>query len=506
MWSFAPWVDGEIRRHRREIAVHPERPVGHAYPPGVGQTQAFGHLTLGDGPDPDIQFMVDHRDGATVVFFDRNDNGDLTDDGPPVQADTPGGWLRVEVSYSSGVVVPYGLCYGGITNGYVAAGGAWVGDVAVAVAGESRVLVLAVDGDIDGLYNGEDDYVCVDVNGDRELGCLDDDRSERFRSGERFLLDGEMVEVIVAVSGHRVDIRPSFHSVPLFPSASHPSRQGFVRVINRSDRAGTVRIDAVDDSGAMRGPVMLSVGAAAAVHFNSDDLERGNSDKGLSSGVGAGTGAWRLELRSDLDIDVLSYIRTGDGFLTSIHDTVPRHADYHRVAIFIPGSNMSQVSRLRLINTEAEDATVVIEGTDDRGRVSTRAQVTVPAGASRTLSAIELESGEVEGLQGALGDGAGKWRLRVASDRAIRVMSLIDNPTGHLTNLSSAPSPLENAEVAPRSVEIVAAPKRVDERVASKFDVTISPESFFDPSRPSFGSTIEWALQLSRRSRIPMTR
>ena len=282
-------------------------------------------------------------------------------------------------------------------------------------------------------------------------------------------------------------------SVPLFPSASHPSRQGFVRVINRSDRAGTVRIEAVDDLGAVHGQVTLTVGAAQAVHFNSDDLEQGNPDKGLRSGVGAGTGAWRLELRSDLDIDVLSYIRAEDGFLTSIHETVPRHADHHRVPIFNPGSNMSQVSRLRLINTEVEDTTVVIEGTDDKGRVSTRAQVTVPGGASRTLSAIELEAGDGEGLQGGLGDGDGKWRLRVASDRAIRVMSLMESPTGHLTNLSSAPASPQTADVSPRSVEIVAAAKRADEPAASISDVTISPEVFFDPSRPfvetAFGMT-----------------
>ena len=420
------------------IALSPEQPKGYTYPDSAGQTQAYGHVTLGDGPDPDIQFMVDYQDGATVIHFDRNDNGDLTDDGPPTPSDEPPGWLWLEVRYSSGVVVPYGLRYDRIADGEVQYGGAWIGDVYI--ADDSRVLVLPVDYDIDGLFTGEEDYVCVDADGDRRLReCLNDGSSERFKSGDAFLLDGEMFEIVVADSGHRVELRPRYHSVSLFPSASHPSRQGFVRVINRSAEDGTVRIDAMDDSGAVRGPVTLTVGAAQAVQFNSDDLERGSPDKGLSSGVGAGTGAWRLELRSDLDIDVLSYIRAADGFLTSIHDTVPRHDDHHRVPIFNPGSNMSQVSRLRLSNTQAKDATVVIEGTDDRGRVSGRARITVPAGASRTLSAMELETGEREDLQGALGDGTGKWRLSVASDRAIRVMSLMESPTGHLTNLSTGP-------------------------------------------------------------------
>ena len=63
--------------------------------------------------------------------------------------------------------------------------------------------------------------------------------------------------------------------------------------------------------------------------------------------------------------------------------------------------------------------------------------VEVPAGSVETLTARELESGE--GLNGTLGDGKGKWRLEVAVDRPIEVMSLLASPTGHLTNLSTAP-------------------------------------------------------------------
>ena len=43
------------------------------------------------------------------------------------------------------------------------------------------------------------------------------------------------------------------------------------------------------------------------------------------------------------------------------------------------------------------------------------------------------------GVQGALGDGQGKWALTVEANRPIHAMSLSSNPTGHLTNLSSTP-------------------------------------------------------------------
>ena len=227
--------------------------------------------------------------------------------------------------------------------------------------------------------------------------------------------------------------------VALLPRASDPVREGFVRVINHAAEAGEVTIEAVDDTGMRLGPVTLLVDAGATAHFNSGDLEDGNAAKGLPAGVGSGEGDWRLVLDSDLDFEALSYIRTADGFLTAMHDTVPVRDGAYEVAIFNPGSNPNQVSRLRLVNPGAEDAQVTITGIDDAGASpGAPVTVTVPAGASRTIEAAGLEAG-AEGFAGALGDGVGKWRLRVESEEPIIVMSLLSSPTGHLTNLSTAP-------------------------------------------------------------------
>ncbi len=230
------------------------------------------------------------------------------------------------------------------------------------------------------------------------------------------------------------------HVAPLFPSASDPrGRQGFVRVVNRAEASGTVSIEAFDDSDLSYPPVTLALDAKQTRHFNSDDLELGNAEKGLAGSTGAGVGDWRLVLSSDLDIEVLAYIRAADGFLTSMHEVAPVLLGERRVAIFNPGSNPNQVSRLRLVNPGAEDAQVTITGIDDAGASpGAPVTVTVPAGASRSLAAADLEAG-ADGFAGALGDGVGKWRLRVESDQPIVVMSLLSSPTGHLTNLSSAP-------------------------------------------------------------------
>ena len=225
------------------------------------------------------------------------------------------------------------------------------------------------------------------------------------------------------------------HAVPFFSAASRPWK-GFARVINHDGEAGVVHIHAIDDDGRWFGPTELSIGAGEAKQFNSEDLENGDAAMGLS-GIGHGTGDWRLELNSTLDITVLAYVRAPGGFLAPVHDISPFDGRRHWVPIFNPGSNIGKPSRLRITNPGGEEVAVRIVGTDDRGATAT-ARTTVPAGASRTLSARELE-------ELGLGDGVGKWRLAVESDEPLIVMHFIVSPSGYLTNLSTAPELLRAA-------------------------------------------------------------
>ena len=69
-------------------------------------------------------------------------------------------------------------------------------------------------------------------------------------------------------------------------------------------------------------------------------------------------------------------------------------------------------------------------------------RLTLPSGSACLLSAEDLETGSAEGLEGALGDGEGKWRFIVEADALVGVMSLLESvATGHLTNLSTATLP-----------------------------------------------------------------
>ncbi len=228
--------------------------------------------------------------------------------------------------------------------------------------------------------------------------------------------------------------------LPLMTEAGNTQRQGFIRLINKSDRKGTVIIHAIDDSGQRFGPGSLSVEANESLNFNSRDLEQGNTTLGLY-GVGTeGSGDWRVELHTSLDIEARAYIRTRDGFLTSMQDVAEESSSgsmRYRIPFFNPASNTSLVSWLRLINPGTSSATIEISGVDADGAVAPGGSVglTLAAGAARLLNAQQLENG-ASGLSGRLGDGKGKWQLWVSSDQPIQVMGLMRTRSGHLSNLS----------------------------------------------------------------------
>ena len=230
-------------------------------------------------------------------------------------------------------------------------------------------------------------------------------------------------------------------TVPLLTQSTATGSVGHVRVINHAMEAGTVSIVAYDDTGLRHGPVTLDIGAGETVHFDAGDLEEGDTEKGFRAGIGTGAGAWRLELSSTLDIEVLSYARTQAGLVSGMQDVVPQGGSGYRIALFNPASSGGQVSRLRLINPGAAAAAVTIEGIDDDGASPGGAvRLSLPARASRMVTAEELETGDGEGLSGALGDGAGRWRLVVTADRPIAVMNLlVSSSSGAMTNLSSGP-------------------------------------------------------------------
>ena len=248
---------------------------------------------------------------------------------------------------------------------------------------------------------------------------------------DREILDRDMYPIRERIS----------NTLPLVLGASDSGQQGFVLIRNRSDMDGVVTIHGIDDAGERSEPATLELSAGHTASFNSEDLEAGNADKGLEPGIGDGSGHWRLELTTELDIEARGYIRTTDGFVTSMYELAREHERMKRryvVPFFNPASNTTIVSRLRVANPNAVAVDVTLEAWDFDGEAADDViEFSVDAGAAVLISSQQLEAGDAEAFTGRLGDGAGKWRFEVSGGgQPLEVMSLLSTGSGHLTNLS----------------------------------------------------------------------
>ena len=80
--------------------------------------------------------------------------------------------------------------------------------------------------------------------------------------------------------------------------------------MNNSASAGTVTITAIDNLGvAASQSVSFELAANGSKQMTAQDLENGNTAKGLTGKLGDGTGKWRLTIASSLDLSAQSLIR-----------------------------------------------------------------------------------------------------------------------------------------------------------------------------------------------------
>ena len=276
------------------------------------------------------------------------------------------------------------------------------------------------------------------------------DGNGKWRHSVTSSLDLEVMSLIRTQDGFLTNLSATVlqnsvgHHVIYFANPASEIAQGtFLRLINTSDESGLVTISAVDDEGnvAPGGNVMFEFGPNESKQITASDLEAGNPDKGLMGLLGEGSGRWRLTVESELDLQVMSLIRTPDGFLTNLSRTTPVTSGANKVFVFNPASNSNQRSSLRIVNDSMEQASVTISAIDDDGESAPNGAVTfnVASGVGTLISAQDLEQGNTD-IVGSLGDGAGKWRFTVSSEVDLAVQSLLDTPTGFLTNLSGASS------------------------------------------------------------------
>ncbi len=228
--------------------------------------------------------------------------------------------------------------------------------------------------------------------------------------------------------------------IAMMNPASNLTKQSFLRFVNTTTNTMELEVYGRDDAAqpSRTGPVRFSLPPGAAKQMTAQDLERGNPLKGLEGYLCDGTGKWQLQVRASEPIEVMNLIRTTEGFLTGMNQTVPESNGRWSVNYFNAASNLEQASFLRIVNKNDVDGQVEISAVNAAGAtVETRLQLAINANESIQLNAGDLESGnEGKGLAGALGSGSEQWRLNLTSTLDLDVLSLVRMSNGFLINMS----------------------------------------------------------------------
>lgn len=228
------------------------------------------------------------------------------------------------------------------------------------------------------------------------------------------------------------------HHVHFFPNGSDPvTGTGVLRIINHSSEAGTVSVVAIDDAGTRSDATTFQVAAEGITTLRSADLENGNSSLDLT-GIGSGQGPWRLELTTDLDLEILSYVIGTNGQVNPMQ--IPVFGSNGRFQFsFSDPPDTSIEYFLRLINRSTDaDVFVTVRGTDDAGQVHGPVVIPINPDGARQIAVNDLESGS-EDFTGSLGSGSGGWTLEITADGPIHLITYAQDVDDAVTNLSVSP-------------------------------------------------------------------
>ena len=211
-----------------------------------------------------------------------------------------------------------------------------------------------------------------------------------------------------------------------------------MRIVNHAGEAGEVSIAAVDDTGARFGPVAVSIEAGQAIEFSASDLERGNAQLGIDTGIGAGQGDWRIELETDLPIEPMAHVQAPSGFLDRLDRAVPGGSFYYRVALPAPDAPLPDGGRLRLVN--GTDAVLAHRAVRPGRHGASGAAVDLADAAVRWLAhdhRTGAGAGRVAGLTEASGTVRATGACWCSPRRPSMRWCLLEHPSGPLANLSA---------------------------------------------------------------------
>lgn len=155
--------------------------------------------------------------------------------------------------------------------------------------------------------------LCVTVDGETQIAA----QTFQVTNGVDGIWSGTACQVApIQYNGSVVKV---YHVNP----AGNTTAQSFVRVINPTTTAGRVTITGIDDNGQDgAAAVSFDLDARSSMQLNSEDLENGNSNKGLTGALGDGAGKWRLEVTGEFDGMLVQGLNrnTATGTVTNLTD------------------------------------------------------------------------------------------------------------------------------------------------------------------------------------------
>ena len=190
------------------------------YPDLANGNYFYGQIVLGDlqeAPPLEILYVSFDHSNQQLFYLDRNRDGDLTNDGPPMRlknGTSNANWFEmwVEVSYQDGSTLPYRFNvtnYG--YNSFIASShdvvlyrGARGTSMNLSNIGDVHMIV--VDANINALFNDPEDYVCIDLNQNLSFEGCGDEGSEHFAVGQPITADGARYDLKISPSGYSIEL------------------------------------------------------------------------------------------------------------------------------------------------------------------------------------------------------------------------------------------------------------------------------------------------------------
>lgn len=230
-----------------------------------------------------------------------------------------------------------------------------------------------------------------------------------------------------------------------FPSTNNEHFEGLLWLSNLSAESSELEITAIDDAAAEHEPIAFTIDGLTTLEISASLLEEGSEEVEFE-GLGKPAGDWRLSLKSELSLEVFTYVRSSDLLLVPMHAVSPSILNRHRLPNFRVANGTQFRSQLRIVNNNEHEAKLTLEATSiDASQDPISVSLEIPAEYAYQVNtlAINEESPSpnlsCEQTQCTLTMPSGVWELKISSSSAVTIMHLGLTEAGQISNLSSQP-------------------------------------------------------------------